>query len=435
MVAYSVSVDGGRTFIDRGNPPVLQSAHFGDAGDPVLAVDDVSKVFYLVGTSERNEEGDAGVPFWSASDRGANFVRRPTVLSTVEDSDYPWVAVDKWSGVGQHDVYIIIWRIVPSPQYITVSTDGNGGGWSNAVTLGDDHAYMPQIAVSPNHVLHVVWTQTQPRSLMHRAFADRLRSPSSPSTIVPLDANWETGELWTRLYRQDNPQAGDWFKAFNNPALAVSPVRADQLYVAYADKGTAANDRSDVFVIRSTDGGDNWIEKQRVHLDATSTDQWMPVIAMKPDGSQIFVAWNDRRTDPYNSLTSLRGRFGTIAADGNITFGSEFRISTDYWVPAFPGTLASNKSNGHYDPVWPPEGVNLHWWYDWWPEPDLSVVPNDYHYTDWLCANHYSEHNGAYANDDAIYVAWVDDRRDSMGTQYAGRKQSDIRLARLTWPQ
>ena len=92
-----------------------------------------------------------------------------------------------------------------------------------------------------------------------------------------------------------------------------------------------------------------------------TNDQWMPVLAVKPDGKQLFMAWYDRRNDTNNSLIDLYGLIGTIATNGEVAFPTnDFRITTTNFPPVFAGTLTSNTNQGHYDPVYPPENVNLH---------------------------------------------------------------------------
>jgi hypothetical protein len=162
-----------------------------------------------------------------------------------------------------------------------------------------------------------------------------------------------------------------------------------------------------------------------------ANDQWMPVLAVKPDGTQLFVAWYDRRNDPNNSLIDVYGSWGTIASDGTVEFGTEFRITAESFPPVFAGTLAENAVNGHYDPVYPPGLVNLHWWYNDWPAPDpadptANLTADTY-------ARHVGEYNGAWADAEHVFLSWTDYRLSSTGTLF-GRYQSDIRFVRLTWP-
>jgi hypothetical protein len=233
--------------------------------------------------------------------------------------------------------------------------------------------------------------------------------------------------------------ANDFFKAFNYPALAVNPDtnstdRAKHLYVAYADKGTNSNDRADVFFVQSTNGGTSWTTNPpvRVNTDSTTNDQWMPAITVRPDGNMLFVGWLDRRNDTNNSLVDVFGRWATIATNGTVLFlTNDFRITSTNFPPAFSGSLVVNTNNGYYDPVWPPGGVPLDWWYAWWPmypwgepEPTWSVYSHEA-----------GEHMGACADMSHVYFVWSDSRSGSQATRYPGRKQGDIRLARLPWPQ
>ena len=150
----------------------------------------------------------------------------------------------------------------------------------------------------------------------------------------------------------------------------------------------------------------------------------MPVVAVKPDGTKLFIAWYDRRNDANNSLIDVYGRWGTIAADGTVTFGTEFRITTTSFPPVFAGTLPDNTIQGHYDPVYPPLGVDLHWWYSEWPQGDTTLE---------TYRTHVGEYNSAWAEGPYIYMTWTDNRLTASGTLF-GRNQSDIRLVRITWP-
>ena len=225
----------------------------------------------------------------------------------------------------------------------------------------------------------------------------------------------------------------DTFRAFALPVPAVNPVKTNHLYVAYADKGTNANDRADIFLVGSTNGGTNWSSPLRVNVDATSNDQWMPVLCVKPDGTQLFMAWYDRRNDTNNSLIDVYGRFGTIGTNGSISFTNEFLITTASFPPVFAGTDTTNTSQGHYDPVYPPIDVNLHWWYEEWPAPQPPPLDFD-DVTKESYRGHVGEYNGVFAEGPFIFLTWTDYRLPSLGTLFP-RKQSDVRFVRMTWPQ
>lgn len=451
MVAYSISLDGGHTFTDMDVPPLPAAGEPGDAGDPVLAVNRDSGVVYYAATAELAPDPTKrlnGVPFWKSTDKGASFSRCPTVRTNIQQADYPWIAVDDWPGTGQHDVYLVIRSMFNNRQYLTVSMDG-GTNWSDAKLVGDANSVMPVMVVAPDHLAYLAWVNevTNSNSLQVCSVTGR------GATSGPVHSICALVTAGSPLYLpRDNTttDAKDYFKAFNCPALAVNPDtnRASHLYVAYADTGTATNDRADVFFVHSTDGGTNWSSPLRVNLDNTTNYQWMPVIAVKPGGNQLFIGWNDRRNDPTNALTDVYGRWGTIATNGNVTLGTEFRISTQSFPTVFAGSLIVNTNMGYYDPVWPPGHsysniwVNLNWWYpwfptppddpEWWQEADNATYDTYCHET--------GEHNGVYADIDRVYFVWSDNRvqwtyhGSNTNVQGVARYQPDIRLARLPWP-
>ncbi len=233
------------------------------------------------------------------------------------------------------------------------------------------------------------------------------------------------------LKRSNSAADSDTFRAFPSPMVAVNPGKTNHLYVAFADLGANYGDKADVLLVASTDGGTNWTEAVRVNSVWTN-DQWMPVLAVKPDGTQLFMAWYDRRNDTNNSLIDVFGCWGTIATNGSVSFGTEFKISTTNFPPVFAGTDTNNTPDGHYDPVYPPGNTNLHWWYSEWPEslpPEYEILIK----TADSYAGHVGEYSGAFADGLFVYLAWTDYRIRSLDTHYE-RHQSDIRFVRLTWP-
>jgi hypothetical protein len=451
LVAYAISRDGGVTFEDRYLPPLCTnnptiSSDDGDAGDPVLAVDRVSGVVYLAGTSMRSTNGYKGIPLWKSIDGGITFNTPITVRADIMQSDKPWVAVDDWAGAGQHDVYLTCQGRVGSPEtngiWLSVSTDGNGTNWAAPLVLrqsdvGDVSFVGSAIPlVTSNHTASVFWFESTGQYpyytnwLKMRLVLNRGAALGEIQTICRLvTTNVISGNL--ELERSNTATNTDTFRVFPLPVPALNPVKTNHLYVAYADRGTNANDKADIFFLQSTNGGATWTNYIRVNTDATTNDQWMPVLCVKPDGTQLFMAWYDRRGDTNNSLIELYGRFGTIATNGNVSFGTESIISTTNFPPVFAGTLISNTNQGHYDPVYPPEGINLHWHYEEWPEP---VSPPFDYVTGNAFRGHVGEYNGVSAEGEFVHFSWTDYRLPSLGTLYT-RNQSDVRFIRLRWPQ
>lgn len=149
------------------------------------------------------------------------------------------------------------------------------------------------------------------------------------------------------------------------------------------------------------------------------------MLAVKPDGTQLFMAWYDRRNDSNNSLIDVYGRWATIATDGTVTFGIEFKITSSSFPPVFAGTLPENLQDHHYDPVYPPEGVSLSWYWPSWPSD--NVTRDAYR-------AHVGEYEGVWADEQYVYLTWTDNRLLSENTDPYTINQRDIRYVRITWP-
>lgn len=85
--------------------------------------------------------------------------------------------------------------------------------------------------------------------------------------------------------------------------LAVHPSSGN-LVVVWSDNrnGTAANTNTDVFMVRSTDGGATW--SSPIVVTTRTGDQFYPWAAFGPDGS-LDVSFFDRSYDPANSLYGI----------------------------------------------------------------------------------------------------------------------------------
>lgn len=445
FVGYSYSPFGGVSFLDPGAPPVwthdpATAADDGDAGDPVLAVDPTlgpRGTVYLTGTSPRHS-GFRGLPVWKSTDGGRTFGNPTTVRDDLLATDKPWLAVDTAEGPGQHDLYVTCQAFgATNALWLTISTNG-GGDWATPLPIRFKDTNVvdiasPIVTLSPDHVGYLVWYEadaTNQAWLRMRTSRDRGATPLGPVTdVVRLKTTGRPyGDLVLR--RSNTAADDDTFRVYPFPVVAVNPrpANAQHLYVAYPDHGEGT-DRADVYLACSRDGGTNW-NAPRVISTRRDQDQWMPVLAVKPDGTRLFLAWYDRRDDPANSRMHVYGRWATVADDGSVQFETEFRLTTESFAMVFGGTLPDNRPDGHYDPVYPPGGVNLHWHYPQWPLPDDF---DDYLTAD-TYARHVGEYNGAFADEQYVYVTWTDYRSPSRGTLYPGRLQSDIRMVRITWP-
>jgi len=126
------------------------------------------------------------------------------------------------------------------------------------------------------------------------------------------------------------------------------------LYISYSSFPSNLSPESDVWVLKSTDGGQTFSPPIFVNDAATvgdSTDQFQPTVAAGPDGT-LAVAFYDRRLacpvgDP-NILSADQGQtnfcintsvqFFSDGPGGLQKLGSNIRVTQKTWDPQNPGS-------------------------------------------------------------------------------------------------
>jgi probable HAF family extracellular repeat protein len=102
--------------------------------------------------------------------------------------------------------------------------------------------------------------------------------------------------------------------------------------------GFGQEHESDIWMMRSSNGGDTWHWPVRVN-HGTQGDQFFPWACSAGDGS-VFVTWLDRRDDPDNLRYHL---YATATRLGSLTFLDDLRITTRSSNP----TKARAQEDGH----------------------------------------------------------------------------------------
>src|SRR6266567_4725563 len=118
--------------------------------------------------------------------------------------------------------------------------------------------------------------------------------------------------LGLRLKRSTNaPSPEETFEAAVFPIIIANPVNSS-LYVVFHETPLIGHDQANTYFLQSTNAGVSWGAPIQVNVETNTvpTDQWQPVMTVKPDGSQLFIAWYDRKNDPgSNSLIQTYGVF------------------------------------------------------------------------------------------------------------------------------
>ncbi len=345
MTGYAYSTDGGASFTDAG---VLKAAGGGqNLGDPALAVDRDGNFYFATLAIDERARSYVGVA--KSTETKSKVTFGPPVLIAGLDpdgfQDKELIAVDGTGGRHDGNVYVVWTEFPPfgaSRILFSLSTDA-GRRYSPPIQLSTSgsgvQAAMPAVAL--DGTLYVAWED---------------RSGSTAGTIK-LRRSADGGTSWgpeiiaARFTRMGDraatsacgrPSLNGMIRVSEFPSIDVdrsSGRSRGHVYIAYAaDPGRQARgDASDVFVVRSTDGGAHWSDPVDVvkggavsaNPDETTNDNFLPVLGVSPGGA-VSVFFYDRRNDPENHSIDV---YRALSIDGGKTWANERVTAESFPVP------------------------------------------------------------------------------------------------------
>lgn len=324
---YFYSDDGGYSWEQR----LLFSETLGVWGDPCVIVDTAGSVYFF---------------HLSWPPQGGSFIDRIVCQKSTDNgitwndgTGIGWVpgkAQDKeWAVVDRQNNHIYVtWTQFdkygsedPSDSSIirfSRSVDG-GGTWSEPVRLSqvagdcidDDNTVEGAVpAVGPNGEIYVAW--------------------SGPAGIV-FDRSMDQGETWLEedIFIDEHP--GGW--AYDIPGIMRCngmPVTAcdisggawhGTIYVNWSDQRNGEDD-TDVWLSRSTDGGNTWSLPIRINNDPPGKHQFFTWMTVDQATGFLYFVFYDRR-NYTNDLTDV---YLAVSRDGGESFRN-FRISESPFMP------------------------------------------------------------------------------------------------------
>jgi len=384
-IAYHYhSLDGGLTWTEG----VLNSS-LGVAGDPVVLYDNQGHLYYAhlsypnpgywLDRIVVQRSLDGGVT-WND---GASVGYHPPQAQ----QDKPGLATDMTGSPYQHNLYVA-WTEFdgygsPSPAdssriLLSRSTD-YGLTWSSPLRIsdaagdcldGDDTVEGAIPAVGPQGQVYVAW--------------------SGPGGIH-LDRSLDGGATFGNDVLVTS-QPGGWdfavsgiYRCNGLPTtlcdISNAPSRGN-VYVMWSDQ-RAGTTNTDVFLARSTNGGQTWGPPVRVNDDATATQQFFPAATVDPTTGILYVVYYDRHATIGNATDVYLAR----SYDGGQTFTS-LRVSDNSFTPSgsifFGDYIGVAAWNRIVYPIWMrTDGSSLSVWTAQWgdtgavvgvPPPNLSQL-------------------------------------------------------------
>jgi hypothetical protein len=313
---FATSHDGGQTWVTAPMPNLTVSfgGRWKRAQDPTVAFGPDGKV-YAAGVAFTNVFCPGAVVVQRSDDGGLTW-RDPVIVQkdncgTFNDKD--WITIDtNPSSPFFGRIYLTWYRTMGSDRLAVLKwSDDDGMSWSpmKLVSPPEVAAISPLPLVLPNGDLTVLYSDWFDDILFSRTSHDgglTFDPPVNVSTLEGVDPI----DMWTG-------------PASNRVSGSVDPTTGI-IYVMWEDQRLRTDNRNDIVLTTSADGGATWSSLVRVNQDAPDSkiDHLTPVVAA--NGGFVHVTYIHR--DTSEGLNQEVGQRYLVSADGGVTFGAEIEL-------------------------------------------------------------------------------------------------------------
>ena len=323
---YYTSVNNGMTW-QKGS----LTSSFGVYGDPCVQVDTDGNYYYLHLSNPTFGSWIDRIVCQKSTDGGLTWSDGTFLgLNGTKSQDKPWATIDPhtnniyvcWT---QFDVYGTGNPSDSSIILFSKSTD-EGLTWSqpkriNRIAgdcLDSDNTVEGAVpAMGPNGEIYVSW--------------------AGPAGLV-FNRSLDQGETWmdTNVFVSDIPGGWDYsipgiFRCNGLPVtccdLSQGPYRGN-IYINWSDQRNESGD-TDIWFIKSTDGGITWSPRKRVNDDPPGKQQFFTWMTVDQKTGYIYFVFYDRRA--HSDLET--DVYMAVSRDGGGSF-QNFRVSESPFTPS-----------------------------------------------------------------------------------------------------
>lgn len=366
------SLDGGLTWTEN-----QMTSTYGVWGDPVIDVDTNGNFYFFHLANPPSGTGNwiDRIICQKSTDQGLNWTAGTfTGLNGTKVQDKQWSVVDRtnnniymtWT---QFDAYGTLDPTMKSSILFSKSTDG-GAIWSAPIKINevdgdcedsDNTVEGATPAVGPNGEIYVAWSG--PNGLVFNRSLDQGNTwLNSEITVSTVPGGWDYAI--PGLYRCNG-------LPITKCDLSGGPNHGT-IYINWSDQRNGIGN-TDIWLTKSTDGGNTWSAPTKVNDDATNRHQFLTWMDIDQTNGNLFFVFYDRR----NYADAQTDVYLAISQDGGASFLNR-RISESPFTPnngVFFGDYNNiTVHNGIVRPIWTRlEGPDLSVWTDVTPLAQLLL--------------------------------------------------------------
>jgi hypothetical protein len=327
-VGYSFSSNGGLTWsVSKLLDSTLLPGGLTRNSDPVVTVDTAGNFYIAVIAIQGLSGANLTLAVYKSTNGGATFPQA-FICSQTGSEDKEWITTDLSNTSAFVNSLYISWTSFSLGGIKLTKSVNSGANWLTPVSISDVTSGVQgsDICISKDGSINVVWLgfNTDAEVTFDRS--------TNGGVSFGTDKIIATGSFPAGLPNQVN----------TFPTIATdngTGARSGWIYVAFADN---RNGDCDIFLIKSTNGGNNWSAPLRVNNDPIGNGklQYWPTIAVN-DAGNIGILFMDTRNTADNTIIEA---YIARSYDGGVTFNNEL-LSTEPSPTAIPG---SNVRFGDY---------------------------------------------------------------------------------------
>jgi len=330
---------------------------YGVFGDPCLASDRFGNIYYLhlaiPGNNRNSKEFLSCIVIQKSTDKGKSWTDGTAIgYNNKHDQDKHWIGIHPltgelavtWTEFDHYESH----KPEDHSRILFSKSKDFGQTWSKPLKinqfdgdcLDDDNTVEGAVPVfDKKGTIYVAW-----------AYHNR----------IYFDKSTDDGKTWLDkdIVVADQPQGWAYdipgvFRANGMPVLGIDQSNgpnAGTLYINWSDQRNGTDD-TDIFISKSTDGGQTWRQPKRVNTDQTKTHQYLTWMAVDPSTGYIYIVYYDRSRYKDNQ-TDVRLSYST---DGAKSFKS-IRLSDQAFTPVKQVFVGDYNNIDAYDgivtPIW-----------------------------------------------------------------------------------
>ncbi|MDD5360708.1 MAG: T9SS type A sorting domain-containing protein [Ignavibacteria bacterium] len=356
---YYFSTNGGYNWTGG----ILHSTLAIPSGDPVIIVDTAGNFYFIQNASSSSSSVYDLQLVMKSTDGGMTWPTGSTYGHDGKMQDKPWGCVDWSNSIYRNNIYITwtefskYFNNSPSDSSIILFTKSTNGGanWSQPLRIskrkGDarDSSNTVEGAVpctGPNGDIYVSWSG--PIGLHSGQYG------------IFFNKSTDGGNTWLDSERVATTQPGGW--NINIPGilrcngfpvtccdLSNGPNRGT-IYINFSDQRNGVYD-TDIWLIKSTNGGFNWSLPKRVNNDLSGNQQFFNWMTIDQATGYIYCIFYDQRN--ISLLTA--NVYIACSSDGGETFRNTKITTTPFFLNSsvfFGDYINISAHNGHVRPIW-----------------------------------------------------------------------------------